>query len=331
MRDRSNPVDTFELSMTKELCALASMEALEKVAFVEDDAERPAAGSRPAGIVKASDGTRYFFKSAPPEDVAAEIFAYRVRTLGKRPVVATAARSTELGAVGQVHGMLQPLLSHAGERLPARISDWSAVQCEGLLREHPWEWLLGNLDTHVDQYVLYGPAKLPLNIDWDHALLDLDVGSLDRFTKRSPAVAPIRNALYDAFVSGVVDLDFTGMRRQVRRIARLDDALLRRFLGEWARTRGPDASVDPTRVSDLFIRRKRRIGKVFASFLRSLLRERRLRRAGIVPLPERLRTTALDAWQRFVIDTLHDRAVIPWLRVYRRALALQERVRSRQK
>ncbi len=314
--------------MTTDLGELASMGRLAQVAFVEEGGERPAAGSRPACILKASDGSRYFFKSAPPEHVAAEVLAYRVRTLGRRPILATAARSLELPPAGMVQGMLQPLVTHAGERLSTRPGDWSPAQREVMLREHPWEWLLGNLDTHIDQYVLYGDAKLPLNIDWDHALVDLDIEALDRFTKRSPAVAPIRNALYDAFVSGTIELDFVGMRREVRRIARLDDALLRRFMEEWARTRGAEA--EPTHASeviDRFLRRKRRIGKVFGRFVRSLVRERRLRRAGVVPLPDRVRTAILDGWQRFVIDTLHDRALVPWLKVYRRVLAVKDRLR----
>jgi hypothetical protein len=224
--------------------------------------------------------------------------------------------------------MLQPLLSHAGERLPTSPKEWTDIQCETMLREHPWEWLLGNLDTHIDQYVLYGPGKLPLNIDWDHALRDLHLEELDRFTKRSAAVAPIRNALYDAFAAGSIELDFSGMRREVRRIARLDDAKLRRLLSDWSRARGNEGEIDTADATHLFLQRKRAIGTRFRRFIRSLLRERRLRRAGTVPLQERARTALLDTWQRFVIDTLHDRAVVPWLLVYRRVIALRDRALS---
>ena len=329
MENPGSRLDMLEAAMVVELSKLAATDQLTVGVLSEDEAERPTAGSRPACIVKASDGSRYFFKSAPSEHVAAEVLAYRMRTLGKRPILATAARSLTLPSLGpvKIDGMLQPLLSHAGERLSTRPTDWSPEQCEVMLREHPWEWLLGNLDTHIDQYVLYGDERLPFNIDWDHALLDLDVETLDRFTKRSPAVAPIRNALYDAFTAGIVGLDFSGMRREVRRIARLDDAQLRRFMTEWESTRGANAEPkDATRVIESFFRRKRRIGKVFGRFVRSLVRERRHRRAGVVALPDRVRTAVLDSWQRFVIDTLHDRAVVPWLRVYRRVLAVKDRL-----
>lgn len=320
-------VDSLEGDMRRALALASTRHPLAHVDLQADQGERPLAGSRPACIVRAPDGARFFFKSAPPELVAAEVFAYRVRTLGKRPVVGTAARRFSVPGVGEVDGMLQPLIEHAGARLPTRPIEWTAEQREVMLREHPWEWLLANLDTHIDQYVLFGAAALPLNIDWDHALVDVEVEVLDRFTKRSPAVAPIRNALYDAFVAGELDLDLSGVRREVRRIARLDEGPLSLAFDDWVRAGGPAAGSDPARVRELFFRRKRRIGRVFGRFLRSLVRERRQRRAGVLPLPERVRVATKDAWQRFVIDTLHDRAVVPWLRVVRGVLAVRDRLR----
>lgn len=312
------------------LAALGSADSLQTLTLTPDEAERPAAGSRPACVVRSPDGRRFFFKSSPPGHVAAEILSFDVRRLGRRPAVATAARSLELPGLGEVAGMVQPFLEHAGDRLPTDPCVWSELQREVMLREHPWEWLLGNLDTHVDQYVLFGPAHMPLNIDWDHALEDLSIEHLDRFTKRNPAVAPIRNALYDAYARGDVALDFAGVRHQVRRIARLDERALRRALAAWAERAGVEEAVHRD-VAERLIRRKRGIGPTFRVLLRDLRRERLARRlpGQSLPLRERVRITAHDAWQRLLIDTLHDRVVVPWLRGYRKVLEARDAITGR--
>src|SRR6185436_16845837 len=140
-----------------------------------------------------------------------------VRRLGGRPALPTIARELDLPGIGPTVGMLQPFLEHEEGGLATDATLWSDVQRELMLREHPWEWLVANLDTHVDQYVLLGPERYPFDIDWDHSLFDLEVTQLDRFTKRMPAIAPVRNALYDAYVHGRVDVDFGGVRKQARR------------------------------------------------------------------------------------------------------------------
>jgi hypothetical protein len=217
--------------------------------------------------------------------------------------------------------MIQPFLDVPADRLPGDASHWSAIQREVMLREHPWEWLLANLDTHVDQYVLFGVDRMPLDIDWDHALLDLDIEELDRFTKRNPAIAPLRNALFEAYAKGAVPLDFAGMRRQARRASVLPDRSLRDLLRAWAVRAGATGRLPS--VSAAFFRRKSALPATFRRLVRELRVERVARRdprLGAIPLRERVRITAQDAWQRLVLDVLHDRAIVPWLRFYRGVL-----------
>jgi hypothetical protein len=290
---------------------------------------RPSAGSRPACVLVDAQGHRYFFKAAERGHVAAEIFACEVRRLGRRPAIATAARSLELPGLGRQDGMLQPMVPHAGRRLPLDPRAWTGLQREIMLREHPWEWLLANLDTHVDQYVLYGPAQIPLNVDWDHALEDLELLELDRFTKRHIAVAPIRNALYDAYVSGDVALNLTGLRREVRRVARLDDGKLEVLFREWA----AQTALSPEQTERgwrIFSFRKRSILRTFRRLIDSLRRERAIRTSPDHSLPLREHAVLLtrDAWQRLVIERLHDRVVTPALRGYRGVLATIARIRG---
>jgi hypothetical protein len=276
------------------------------------------------------EGKRYFFKAADPQHIAAEIFSFEVRRMGRRPAIPTAARTLDIPGVGKVAGMLQPMISHAGRRLPLDPRAWTGLQREIMLREHPWEWLLANLDTHVDQYVLYGPSQIPLNVDWDHALEDLEFLELDRFTKRNIAVAPIRNALYDAFVSGAVSLNLTGLRREVRRVARLDDGRLEGLFREWASASGlsPDRTERGWRT---FAFRKRTILRTFRRLIDGLRRERAIRTSPdhSLPLREQASLLARDAWQRLVIERLHDRVVTPTLRGYRAFLSTVARARAR--
>ncbi len=313
-------VDQLERQLAAQLL---SNDHLEQVELSPEQVARPNAGSRPAAVFRSASGAKYFFKAASDEHIAAELLACEVRQLGRRPVVPTAARELPLQGAGPVRGMLQPWVEHTGRRLPVDPQGWTDIQREVMLREHPWEWLLANLDTHVDQYVLVGATEVPLNVDWDHSLTDLHVAELDRFTRRSLLVAPLRNALYDAYVSGRVELEFTGLRREVRRISRLSDYELSAALERWAQH--SEVSPEASALSRArFFQRKKRLARTFGRFLRSLRRERRLRAhpSESLPLGESLYLAVAQGWQRLVIDTLHDRAVVPFLKAYRRGLHL---------
>lgn len=326
MSDLGDRVDALEDRIRRSLAALGSDAELARVEVEPDGCERPEGGSRPACIMRDARGRRYFLKAATADHVAAEIFAGEVRRLGRRPTVATAARRIEVPEIGVIDGMIQPLVDHAGERLPTDPGAWTAVQREVMLREHPWEWLVANLDTHVDQYVLLGPERIPFDVDWDHSLLDLHVQALTRVTTRNPAIPPLRNALYDAYVRGEIDLDLRGMLHQVRRVSRLDDQALVRSVRAWAERCGhPEER--RREVTSALLQRKDAIGDTFRTFVRSLRAERAARRDPARPGPpllEQARNAAVGAWQRFVIDVLHDRAVVPYLKVQRNVIARRD-------
>jgi hypothetical protein len=282
------------------------------------DAAEPTTGSRPQAMVRDQSGRRYMFKLAPPEEIAAELLAHRLRELGRRLHVPTARRELELPGLGRVIGMLQPKIPVNGclDPDPRR---WSRLQREVMLREHPWEWLVANLDTHIDQYVLVGAHELPINIDWDHSLVDLDQTELTRFNHRSTTVAPIRNLLYSEYVLGRVELDFLGMQLQARKAAELSDAAIIELL---------DRHADELALSDarrLEIREQvlRRKASLVADFdaLAASLRHEREDNLGVALTPRtraaRVLVRARDIWQRFVIVVLHTHVLRPALRGYR--------------
>jgi hypothetical protein len=298
---------------------LPSEHELEHLPLEPIDAAGPAAGSRPQLLLRDEVGRRYMFKQAPPDMIAAELFAWRVRALAGRLHVPTARRT-----LGQLRGMLQPMIPVVGalERDPQR---WSPLQCEAMLHDHPWEWLFANLDTHVDQYVLVGEEAVPLNIDWDHSLLDLQQTTLTRFNRRSATVAPIRNLLYAHYVQDRVSLDFMGMQLQARKAAELPDAAIVELLDRYVDELGlPDAR--RLALHDQVLRRKASLADDFDALVESLRHERDDQRglAGRRRTPlARMASRARDAWQRLAIEVLHPLVLRPVLRGYRALLRLR--------
>lgn len=227
--------------------------------------------------------------------------------------------------------MLQPEIPVVGplEPDPQR---WSKLQREAMLQEHPWEWLLANLDTHVDQYVLVGKHRLPINIDWDHALVDLGQTQLTRFNRRSTTIAPIRNLLYSEYVLGRLRLDFFGMQLQARKAAELSNAALDMLVDRYAEELGLP---DDARL-ELQAQLRQRKATLVADFdaLVESLRHERDDNLGVAGTPRsrlaRVIAHVQDAWQRFVIKVLHGHVLRPVLRGYRALLAALAR-RQKQK
>lgn len=296
----------------------AQLECLELRPVVAED---PKAGSRPQRTLVDESGRRYMFKLAPPDFVAAELFVHRLRELGGCLHVPTARRTLELSDLGRVTGMLQPQIPVAGALDPAPTR-WTSLQREAMLRDHPWEWLVANLDTHIDQYVLVGEAELPLNIDWDHALVDLDQTELTRFSRRSVTVAPIRNLLYSEYVLGQVSLDFFGMQLQARKLARIPDAAVVELLDRHADELDLPA-LRRAEIRDRVLRRKASLVADFDRLVEALRDEREHQLAGVGARGWQLRWAvheARDAWQRFAIVVLHARVLRPALLGYRSML-----------
>lgn len=291
-----------------------------------------AAGSRPQMKLLDRQGRHYLFKLAPEDHIAAELFAYRMRRRLGCLHVPAARRTITLPDLGAREGLLQPMIAHEAGRLATDPCDWSAVSIEHLLREHPWEWLLANLDTHVDQYLLVGPQRLPINIDWDHALQDLATTKLDRFNMRSATVAPIRNLFYSEYAAGRVRADFYGMLLEARRIeARISDRRVRRIVRQYCDERALPS--DRAReLTEQIVQRKRGLPAAFDQFVADLELERR-ESLGMVPSQrspaEKISARVQDAWQRLAITVLHDHVVRPSLKAYRVVLGVGERIFGR--
>lgn len=316
--DLTRFVDTHEDALVGQLRRLPSVETLQTVP-VEPEAETLEAGTSPSCLFRDSAGRRYVFKASSRAFIAAEQLAYEVRRMGRRPHVPLATRSLEIPECGVVEGMIQPIVEHGGSKLDLDPVLWTLLQREVLLREHPWEWLLANLDTHGDQYILIGPQRHPLNIDWDHSMFDLHVVELTRFTKRGVAIAPIRNLLYDAYANRTLRFDFFGLRREAARIAHLDDGALARAVDRYGRAIDVSEAARAILV-DQFLDRKHTLRSSFERLIATM----RLERAEGLYGPSnplsavrRTVTRAQDGWQRLLVTVLHDRYFRPFFKLYR--------------
>jgi hypothetical protein len=164
--------------------------------------------------------------------------------------------------------------------------------------------------------VLVGDHGLPINIDWDRSLLDLEGTAPTRFDRRSATILPAHNHLYAEYVGGRIDLDFFGMRREAHRIAAIPFAELRDLLDAWA----AEAQAPPelrARVTDRLRERHGSIARAFDDFVDGLERERDQVRHTTRPLGHRVLSGLRDAWQRLVLLVVHDRIVRPALRMRR--------------
>lgn len=299
---------------------LPDEEAIERVVVRPQDAGEPEAGSQPQTTFVDDVGRSFLFKLAPPDQIAAELFSFRVRRAAGRLHVPVARRTLDIPGQGRITGLLQPKIDVKGSLEPDPAS-WTPLQRDAILTEHPWEWLLANFDTHVDQYVLVGPHDFPVNIDWDHALVDLDDRPLTRFNMRSPAIAPVRNLLYSELVHGRLFLGLHELLHEARAAAQLPGAVLRRELDRYAET----LSLPPNEhreKAELLQQRHQTIEGDFAALVASLLEERDAVCGGVNVGPRWRRVVhrAQDSWQRFATTMLYRDMMRPALKQYRQVL-----------
>ena len=272
-------------------------------------------GTTPAALFEDDEGCAVLFRAMDSREIAAEELAQRVRAMGRRPHLPVARRTLELGDGDVRSGMVRPYLPDATP-LPRDPAEYTPLDRGYLLREHPWEWLLANLDTHAGQYLRVGPARLPINIDWDRSLTDLHLQRLDRYTRRASVLVPAINRLYDLHATGELRLRFGGLWEQVGRASSLPAGPFADAVRVYAEA---TAHPDPERLVDAVLARQRALPGAFERLLSQLREERwrwkrsrgdgglgvrlalahakdRAMRLALTEPPPRLRRQLLAAW-----------------------------------
>ncbi len=239
------------------------------------DVEATRAGTKPLYGLSDDRGRRYALKLGRPELMAAEQAAYELRRLGQRPCLPSRIIDIELEGQGRVTGLLKPFVEFEIEReLDADTQSWSELQRSVILLEHAWEWLLDNSDTNTSQYALVGPEDYPLNIDWDRSFSTEARSTLSRFDKYKIILPNARTFLYSDYVEGKVDLPFSVLYAEARRIRRLPVSGVRRILERYARVRYEEDPAEGEAFIERVLSRQRSIETDFRRFARDLLSER---------------------------------------------------------
>jgi hypothetical protein len=203
---RQNNVDLLGARIREALEArhLASVET-ELLRPVEGEFERTA--TKPVVPLTDPSGKRYVLKVAEPALVAAEIAAYELRRLGGRPTIPVRRVTVDLPGGAVVSGVLKVFLDFdETHQLSNDAREWTELQRTVILREHAWDWFLGNLDTNTSQYALLGVAGYPINIDWDRAFAHEERSELSRFAKYRTALPNALTFLYADYVEGRISL-----------------------------------------------------------------------------------------------------------------------------
>jgi hypothetical protein len=209
--------------------------------------------------------------------------------------------SLELDGEGTLTGLLKPFVDfNVNAELNVDTTTWTTEQRAVMLAEHAWEWFLDNLDTNTSQYALFGPLRLPVNIDWDRAFFSDGRSELSRFTKYKPQLPNARTFLYADYVAGKIKLPLWLLANEARRIRRLPQRRVREILARYAAVRFSDPA-ERERFIERTLMRQRGIEHEVATFLRSLWSERRsleLPADSVGEWARRLLLLAWAAWQR---------------------------------
>ncbi|HVJ18541.1 MAG TPA: hypothetical protein VM686_24140 [Polyangiaceae bacterium] len=232
------------------------------------------AGTKPLYGMMDQAQRRYALKLGRLELMAAEQAAYELRHLGRRPCLPARVVDVELEGLGPVQGLLKPFVEFDPKReLSPDTRTWSELQRSVVLLEHAWEWLLDNSDTNTSQYALIGEQGYPLNIDWDRSFATGARSELSRFEKYKVVLPNARTFLYSDYVEGKIDLPFSVLHAEARRIRLLPVTRVREIVEGYARVCFADAAERAAFVSRV-LRRQRHIEADFKRFARDLLRER---------------------------------------------------------
>jgi hypothetical protein len=273
----------------------------------------PDRGASPKCFLHDASGGRYLFKpTLNDEDLTAcaSQLAMALRQAADEPHVNVARRVVPGDDGAPMEGLVSPWIQTRGV-LPCEASAWSPGQQAQILADAPWFELLGNYDTRPDQYVVLPDGNIS-NIDWDHTGRDhLHDRRLDRFKADNPT-PPAQNLLYQAYVRGQIDLDFTPMFEAIERIEAIPEQELTSICRAFAReaySRSPSVRrrfASPEAYARAFLERRSNLRTRFRRLVADLRQERSGRQSGEV----RLDAYPQDAWMDLAAALLRNEAVM---------------------
>jgi hypothetical protein len=249
-------------------------------------------------VLADQSGQRFLLTIASRQQVEAERAAFALRELAQRPTIFAAQRTVRIRGLGRTRGLLKPYVDVGSEaELDTDTTRWTDLQRSVVLLEHAWEWLLDQLDCGTEDYALLDPDGYPVIAGWSRAYASDARSEPSRFEVFRSGSPSARTFLYSDYVEGRVELHFSLLLREARRISRLAEPEVRRILERFAHARHRHPA-DARELVERALDRQRRIEWEMSRFVRELELER-MRLIAIRPL-------TLIAWGRNALGFVRD-------------------------
>lgn len=177
------------------------------------------------------------------------------------------------------------------------IKDWyfGAKKMSGstiaqLQREHVTDWLLGNFDSHINNFVTDKHGRL-IGLDKEQAMKYIKdkkshvISVLYHPNKAYGEYEPVYNKLYKAYANDAVDMDLNDVLPYIKRVEAISDKEYREIFREYAESlHGKGKAAEE--LLDEIVERKRTLRETYRTFYEELLEQKTGKKVSFVFLDE---------------------------------------------
>lgn len=183
-----------------------------------------------------------------------------------------------LAVKGDVYGNIQRMIDNTGKTLPSDVTKLTPTQINQLVASHVGRTLIFDNDGKAANFLMR-PDGGVATIDLGNMYRYVDQGPLQRNFAPNPGDEPYYNKLWQAYVDGKVNVDFSKGLQQVAKIEALPDSEFKQLLRPYAEARyaqGDGAPGYPTVESFLrmAVNRKQNMRALMTDFYDRLTQER---------------------------------------------------------
>lgn len=245
-------------------------------------------GTSESYIYEDSNGDRYLFKVAKDKNVAnvAPFRAYAQEAGYKVQAIVDPETAVELKTItlNGKFGSIQRIVEKSGDA--DELKEWfhygksiSQGTIAQLQREHVSDWLLGNFDCHVKNFITDKKGRL-IGLDKEQAFKYLKKPASQKMslTYHPNSVygeyEPVYNKLFRQFADGEIDLDLNDTLPWIKRVEAISDKEYREIFREYAESLCGGKGKDAEALLDAIVERKKNLREDYRVFFEELLEKR---------------------------------------------------------
>jgi hypothetical protein len=288
---------------------------LETATLHQTELDKPLTGANVKFRAEDDKGTKVTFKPFETwtTNFERDEFAQKLRSEAGEVTIPVIAQKLTLANGKTVEGYVKPRFK--SDDMPTEVVNWNPTERGELLADSAWAEFLGNYDLKLDQYkeVTTDQGKQVVDVDWDCSLQDYeDPTKLDRFKLMAtgiakhlfPAAPTSQSLLFEDYVHGKTDLDFTPLFDAVGRIENLSEAQLREAIKPFTDKQFANGGTfGAYKTSDELVAavvgRQKNLRAEFTGFVGELKAEREFQasREGKLPDLQQVKTFVKEKWQ----------------------------------